>query len=62
MSMSSTNSRGISSMEYASHGGSVPIKIDGFDNLIGALTVSGLPQGQDHLLATTALKKFRDLQ
>lgn len=49
----------ISSLEYASHGGSVPIRIESFDGLIGALTISGLAQQEDHLLAIDILKQFK---
>lgn len=48
----------ISSMEFAAHGGCVPLRLKGFDNLIGTLTISGLKQEQDHLLALEILKTF----
>ncbi|EGV66786.1 hypothetical protein PSN45_002894 [Yamadazyma tenuis] len=48
----------ISSRDYASHGGCVPIKVKGFDGLVGTLTISGLPQDQDHLLALETLREF----
>ncbi|ODV64606.1 hypothetical protein HYPBUDRAFT_115874 [Hyphopichia burtonii NRRL Y-1933] len=48
----------ISSKDYAAHGGSVPMKIKGFDGIIGALTISGLAQEQDHLLSIEALEKY----
>ncbi len=40
--------------DYATHGGSVPITVAG-TGIIGALTVSGLPQREDHNLAVEAL-------
>ncbi|MCU1323395.1 MAG: heme-degrading protein [Acidobacteriaceae bacterium] len=40
--------------DYATHGGSVPIHVAG-TGIIGALTVSGLPQREDHNLAIEAL-------
>lgn len=49
----------ISSQEFASHGGSVPIRIAGFDGVVGALTISGLSQDQDHLLAIEVLNHFK---
>lgn len=49
----------ISSLEYACHGGCVPIRIESFDGVIGALTISGLAQDQDHLLAIETLKQFK---
>lgn len=49
----------ISSVDYASHGGSVPIRVKGFDGVLGALTISGLAQEEDHLLAIEVLTKVR---
>lgn len=49
----------MSSIEYASHGGCVPIKVKSFDHLIGTLTISGLAQDQDHLLALEILREFK---
>lgn len=40
--------------DYATHGGSVPISVAGA-GIIGAVTVSGLPQREDHNLAVEAL-------
>lgn len=40
--------------DYAPHGGSFPIKVDGA-GCIGAVTVSGLPQRDDHRLVVEAL-------
>ena len=47
----------VSATDYAVHGGSVPIRLKGSDVLIGALTVSGLAQGDDHLVAIKTLEK-----
>lgn len=49
----------ISLKEYASHGGSVPIRVQGLDTVVGTLTVSGLAQEEDHLLALKGLEKFQ---
>lgn len=43
--------------EYCAHGGSVPIRIRN-SGLVGAVTVSGLPQEMDHQLAVDALRRI----
>jgi len=45
---------GLSDQEVASHGGSFPIIVEGV-GCIGAVTVSGLPQRDDHALVVEAL-------
>jgi uncharacterized protein (UPF0303 family) len=45
---------GLSSVEYASHGGSFPINVTGV-GCIGAVTVSGLPQRDDHAMVVDGL-------
>ena len=51
------------SSDYASHGGSFPLKVAGA-GVIGSVTVSGLPQRADHELVVEALcgKIGRDYQ
>ena len=49
--------RGVSPMDYAAHGGSFPIHVVGA-GIIGAITVSGLPQREDHNLVVEALAAF----
>ena len=44
----------LSSEDYASHGGSFPLKVAGA-GVIGSVTVSGLPQRADHELVVEAL-------
>jgi uncharacterized protein (UPF0303 family) len=46
--------RGVSPMDYAPHGGSFPIHVEGA-GIIGAVTVSGLPQRADHNLVVEVL-------
>ncbi len=45
---------GLSGADYAPHGGSFPITVKG-TGVIGAVTVSGLPQRDDHNLVVEAL-------
>jgi uncharacterized protein (UPF0303 family) len=45
---------GLSSTDYAAHGGSFPITVAGV-GCIGAVTVSGLPQREDHAMVVKAL-------
>ncbi|MEU2558885.1 heme-degrading domain-containing protein [Streptomyces longispororuber] len=42
---------------YAAHGGSFPIRVEGA-GVVGAVTVSGLPQVADHALVVEALERF----
>ncbi|MFF9619997.1 heme-degrading domain-containing protein [Streptomyces griseosporeus] len=45
---------------YAAHGGSFPLTVEGV-GVIGAVTVSGLPQLQDHRFVVEALEEFLGL-
>src|SRR5713226_4135735 len=47
----------ISSSDYAAHGGAFPLIIRGV-GVVGTITVSGLPQQEDHELVVTTLKQF----
>ncbi|MFC5659113.1 heme-degrading domain-containing protein [Streptomyces nogalater] len=42
---------------YAAHGGSFPVTVEGA-GVVGAVTVSGLPQVEDHRFVVEALERF----
>lgn len=44
-------------LDYAAHGGAFPIRVIG-TGLVGTVTVSGLPQHEDHALAVEAIGSF----
>lgn len=48
---------GLPEGEFSVHGGSVPIRVKGV-GIVAAVTVSGLPQVEDHRLAVRALREF----
>jgi uncharacterized protein (UPF0303 family) len=49
--------RGVDPLDYAPHGGSFPIHING-TGVIGAITVSGPPQRDDHNLVVAAICRY----
>lgn len=51
---SSVEARGLALADYASHGGSFPIRVQ-HAGLVAAVTVSGLPQRSDHEIVVEAL-------
>lgn len=50
--------QGLKDDDYMAHGGCFPIRLVGSPLVIGAITVSGLPQREDHDLLTLALAGF----
>ena len=49
---------GVDPADYAAHGGAFPIRIADV-GVVGVVTVSGLPQADDHALVVEALRAFR---
>ena len=49
-----TETQGLPIADYATHGGSFPLAVTGA-GVVGSVTVSGLPQRQDHELVIEAL-------
>ena len=47
----------ISESDYAPHGGCFPVMVKG-TGLVGTITVSGLPQEEDHNLVVQAIREF----
>jgi uncharacterized protein (UPF0303 family) len=52
---------GLDPLDYAGHGGSFPIRVKNA-GVIGAVTVSGLPQLDDHRMIIEALEQFLKLE
>lgn len=52
---------GLSVQEYAGHGGCFPLTVRHVGP-VGTVTVSGLPQADDHALVVEALERFLDHQ
>lgn len=46
---------GLSEVDYADHGGAVPIRVSGV-GVVACATVSGLPQAEDHALVVAAIQ------
>jgi len=47
----------VSSLEYSAHGGSFPVHVEG-TGIVGAVTVSGLRQEEDHALVVGCIRSF----
>jgi uncharacterized protein (UPF0303 family) len=45
--------------QYAAHGGAFPVRVGGA-GVVGVVTVSGLPQADDHALVVEAVRTFLD--
>jgi uncharacterized protein (UPF0303 family) len=44
-------------LEYSAHGGAFPVFVEG-TGLVGTITVSGLPQEEDHALVVECIREF----
>jgi uncharacterized protein (UPF0303 family) len=51
---------GVDPADYAAHGGAFPIRVPDV-GVVGVVTVSGLPQADDHALVVEAIETFLDL-
>jgi uncharacterized protein (UPF0303 family) len=49
---------GLPFQEYVAHGGAFPIRVENV-GIVGVVTVSGLPQADDHALVVEALRSFK---
>jgi len=49
----------VSPLEFSAHGGCFPVCIKG-SGLVGTVTVSGLPQADDHALVVECIREFLD--
>jgi uncharacterized protein (UPF0303 family) len=51
------HTHGVDPAHYATHGGAFPVRVRGV-GVIGAVTVSGLPQADDHRLVVEAIEAY----
>lgn len=51
------HTHGVDPARYATHGGAFPVRVRG-TGVIGAVTVSGLPQADDHRLVVEAIEAY----
>jgi uncharacterized protein (UPF0303 family) len=49
---------GVNPARFAAHGGAFPVRVEAA-GVIGVVTVSGLPQAEDHALVVEAIERFR---
>jgi uncharacterized protein (UPF0303 family) len=47
----------VSPLEYSAHGGSFPLILEG-TGVVGSITVSGLPQEEDHALVVESIRAY----
>jgi uncharacterized protein (UPF0303 family) len=47
----------VSPLEYSAHGGAFPVNLEG-TGIVGSITVSGLPQEEDHALVVECIREF----
>jgi uncharacterized protein (UPF0303 family) len=50
--------RGVDPARFAAHGGAFPVRVEAA-GVVGVVTVSGLPQADDHALVVEAIERFR---
>ena len=48
---------GVDPAEFAAHGGAFPVRVP-HAGVVGVVTVSGLPQAEDHALVVEAIEAF----
>jgi uncharacterized protein (UPF0303 family) len=53
-------SYGVDPADYAPHGGAFPVRVRDV-GVVGVVTVSGLPQADDHALVVEAIENYLDL-
>jgi uncharacterized protein (UPF0303 family) len=47
----------VNPLEYSAHGGAVPVVVEGTGQ-VGTITVSGLPQEEDHALVVDCIREY----
>jgi uncharacterized protein (UPF0303 family) len=52
---------GLDPRDYTPHGGCVPIRVEGV-GIVATVTISGLPQKEDHEFAFESLNAYRNMQ
>ena len=51
-------SLGVDPVRFAAHGGAFPVRLEAA-GVVGVVTVSGLPQAEDHALVVEAIGRLR---